>query len=184
MKPNKMKSFTKSPESDKGNQLSIFLLLIPITALIFAYFQKEYFIPPINCKAYFIFSLKTTSVACLFLFILSFWNCRKNATLVMILIVIEIFWGFAGLALLPIVNVKYDQSETKVFEKKLLQIYNRSRRQQLIRVESWGNPEEWLEIPKYEIAGAQPLKTVIHFTTRNGRLGLEYITSIEAKQTG
>ncbi len=181
MNPESNGMYSKHQESTKGNQLSIFLLLIPVAALIFAYFQRRYFIPPVNFKAFLIFVLKTASAACLFLFLLSFWKCRKDATLVMILIILELFWGFAGLALLTIVNVKYDRSETKVFEKKLLQIYRSSRRPRLIRVEPWGNQEEWLEVPDYKIAGAQPLKTVVHFTTRKGRLGFEYITSVEIK---
>ena len=170
-------------EADKGNMLSILLLIIPAAALVFAWFQKKYFIPPADFINFMLFSLKTSSLACLFLFVLAFWKTKKNAVLVMILIVIEVFWCFGGIALLPIVNVKYDSSETKVFEKKVLQIYRGSKKSSsFMRVEPWGNPNDCLHPPGYMYDSVQQLKSVIRFTTRSGYLGYEYVTSLEVKK--
>jgi len=167
-------------EADKGNVLSILLLIIPAAALVFAWFQKKHFIPPADFQNFMLFSLKASSLACLLLFVLAFWKTKKSAVLVMILIVFEVFWCFGGIALLPIVNVKYDSSETKVFEKKVLQVYRGSKRSSnFIRVESWGNPNDCLHPPGHIYDSVQQLKSVIRFTTRSGYLGYEYVTSLE-----
>lgn len=170
-------------ESDKGNFLSIFLLIIPVTALIYAWFQREYFIPPVDFQGFLLFSLKTSSIACLALFVLSFWKAQKTATLAMLLIMFEIFWCFGGLALLPVLNVKYDTSEPKIFEKKVIQVYRGSKKSNsFIRVESWGNPSNYLHPPSYLYDSVQESKSVMLFTTRGGYLGHEYITSLDLKE--
>lgn len=170
-------------ETEKGNLLSIILLLCPAVALLYAWFQRKYFIPPADFQGFILFSLKTSSIACLFLFVLSFWKAKKNATLMMLLIVFEIFWCFGGIALLPIINVKYDTSETRLFEKKVLQVYRGAKiSNSFVRVEFWGNPNDRLHPPGYMYDGVQQFKSVIQFTTRSGYLGYEYVTSLEVKK--
>lgn len=170
-------------ESDKGNFLSILLLIIPVMALIYAWFQREYFIPPVDFQGFLLFSFKTSSIACLVLFFLSYWKVQKTATLAMFLIVFELFWCFGGLALLPILNVKYDSSEPKMFEKKVIQVYRGSKKSNsFIRVEPWGNPSNYLHPPSYLYDNVKESKSVMQFATRSGYLGHEYITSLDLKE--
>lgn len=170
-------------ETDKGNFLSILLLIIPAAALVYAWFQREYFIPPADFKGFLLFSLQTSSIACLILFFLSFWKMSKNANWVMLLIVFEIYWCFGGLAVLPIVNVRLDRSETQWHEKQVLQVYKGSKRSNsFVRVESWGNPNDYLHPPAHVYDSVQQLKSVMRFSTRGGYFGHEYVTSLEMKK--
>lgn len=183
MSPEPERLFVDNKESEKGNFLSVLLLIIPAAALVYAWVQRKYFIAPVDFQSFMLFSLKTSAISCFFLFVLSFWKTKKNATLLMLFIVFEIFWCFGGLALLPIVNVKYDNSEIRSFEKKVLQVYRGSKRSNnFVRVEPWGNQNDILHPPGYVYDKVQPFNSVMKFTTRSGYLGHEYITSLELKE--
>lgn len=167
------------PAADQGNRISILLLIIPSAALLFAWCHKKLFIAPADFQNFLLYSLKISSITCLALFVVSFWSTRKQPVLVMIFIVFELYWGFAGIALLPVLNVKYDRSETVYFEKRVREVYRGTPRSSYVRVESWNGRDEYLYPPFYMYDSIRQNSSIIRFSTRSGWLGHEYVTTLE-----